>query len=156
LLVFVRFLCLYLIQIHISKAISTELSICLPLGLQEVVEYVWTHNIPPCRPFRPLFSRAGDALCAEDGCRPETFLRHPHIRDCWACSCDVAGVNVSRRQLRVPTGSVLYCGWCIQNAENWSECMFVKTQTWRDGQEVTNELQLYLRCDCTNDNVTPI
>jgi hypothetical protein len=108
------------------------------------------------RPLRPLFSRVGAAFCAEDGCRRESFPRHPHIRHCWSCSCDIAGVNVTRQQFRVPTGNVLYCRWCIQNVENRSEYMFVKTETWRDGQEVTNELQLHLRCDYTNDNVKPI
>ena len=39
------FVCLYLIQIHISELISTELRTRLPLRLEEVVGYVWTHNI---------------------------------------------------------------------------------------------------------------
>jgi len=39
------FVCLYLIQIHISEPISTKLCTRLPLRLEEVVGYVWTHNI---------------------------------------------------------------------------------------------------------------
>ena len=35
---------LYLIQIHISEPISTELCTRLPLRLEEVVGYVLTHN----------------------------------------------------------------------------------------------------------------
>jgi len=55
---FVRFLCLYLIQIQFSKAISIKYRTRFPFGLQEIVGYVWNHNTPPCRPFRPLYSRA--------------------------------------------------------------------------------------------------
>jgi len=39
------FVCLYLIQIHISEPISTKLSTHLPLGLEETVGYVWSENI---------------------------------------------------------------------------------------------------------------
>jgi hypothetical protein len=39
------FVRLYLIQIHISEPTSTELCTRLPLRLEEVVGYVWTHNI---------------------------------------------------------------------------------------------------------------
>jgi len=34
-----------LIQIHIFEPIWTKLCTHLPLGLEEVVGYVWTHNI---------------------------------------------------------------------------------------------------------------
>ena len=106
---FVRFLCLYPIEIHISEAISIELCTRLPLRLQEVVGYVWTHSIPAFRTFWPRLSRAGGAI----------HLPHPHIHDSWACSWR----RVSRPQLRVPTGSVLHCGWCIKNAGKWTECV---------------------------------
>ena len=46
---FVRFVCFFvcmeLTQIHISEPISTELRTRLPLRLEEVVGYFWTHNI---------------------------------------------------------------------------------------------------------------
>jgi hypothetical protein len=46
-----------LIQIHISEPIWTKLRTRLPLGLEEVVGYVWTRNSWPLRPFGPLFFR---------------------------------------------------------------------------------------------------
>jgi len=39
------FVCMKHIQIHISEPIWTKLCTHLPLGLEEVVGYVWTHNI---------------------------------------------------------------------------------------------------------------
>ena len=42
---FCLFVCLYVIQIHISEPISTAFCTRLPLFLEEVVGYVWTHNI---------------------------------------------------------------------------------------------------------------
>jgi len=51
--------CLYLIQIHISEPIGTKLCTHLPRGLEETVRYVWTHNIPPFPPFRPILSGVG-------------------------------------------------------------------------------------------------
>jgi hypothetical protein len=44
-----------LIQIHISEPIWTKLCICLPLGLEETVGYVWTWNSWPLRPFGSFF-----------------------------------------------------------------------------------------------------
>jgi hypothetical protein len=44
--------CLYLIQIHISEPIWTKLCTQLPLGLEETVGYVWTHNVLPFWLFR--------------------------------------------------------------------------------------------------------
>jgi len=49
------FVCMELIQIHISEPIWTRLSIRLPLGLEEVVGYVWTRNSWPLRPFGSFF-----------------------------------------------------------------------------------------------------
>jgi len=53
------FVCLY-----ISEAVSTELRTRLPLCLQEVVGYVWAHNVTPHGTF-PTFS--GSFLTS--GCR---------------------------------------------------------------------------------------
>jgi hypothetical protein len=39
------FVCMEFIQIHIFEPISTELCARLPLRLEEVVGYVWTHHI---------------------------------------------------------------------------------------------------------------
>jgi len=48
------FVCLYLIQIHISKPIWTKLCTHLPRGLEETVGYVWVWNSWPLRPFGPF------------------------------------------------------------------------------------------------------
>jgi len=49
--------CMELIQIHISEPIWTKLRTCLPLGLEEVVGYVWTRKSWRLRPFGPSFFR---------------------------------------------------------------------------------------------------
>jgi len=49
--------CMELIQIHISEPIWTKLRTRLPLGLEEVVGYVWTQNSWRLRPFGPSFFR---------------------------------------------------------------------------------------------------
>jgi hypothetical protein len=51
------FVCMELIQIHISEPIRTKLRTHLPLGLEEVIGYVWTRNSWPLQPFRPSFFR---------------------------------------------------------------------------------------------------
>jgi hypothetical protein len=42
-----KFVCLYLIQIHISEPIGIKLCTHLPRSLEETVGYVWAHNISP-------------------------------------------------------------------------------------------------------------
>ena len=54
---------------------------------------VWTHNIPPFLPFRSLFSRAGAAFCADDGCRRQVLPLNRYIRDSGTCAFDVTGVT---------------------------------------------------------------
>jgi len=51
------YVCLYLIQIHISEPIWTKLCTRLPLGLEETVRYVWARNSWPLRPFGPFSFR---------------------------------------------------------------------------------------------------
>jgi hypothetical protein len=51
------FVCMYLIQIHISEPIWTKLCTRLPLGLEENVGYVWARNSWPLRPFGAFFLR---------------------------------------------------------------------------------------------------
>jgi len=48
------FVCLYLIQIHISEPIRTKFCTRLPLDLEETVGYVWARNSSPLRPFGPF------------------------------------------------------------------------------------------------------
>ena len=129
------FVCLELIQIHIFEPIWTRLCTRLPLGLEEVVGYVWTHNISTSPPFRPILSGASADSCAEDGCwRQSPPLLH-YIRD-------AARVGVTSRNAKKTRRSE-------RNA-----C--VKMATWWGGEEVNNELHLQLHCICTNDNVKPI
>jgi len=49
------YVCMKLIQIHISKPNWTKLCTHLPLGLEETVGYVWTRNSWPLRSFGPFF-----------------------------------------------------------------------------------------------------
>jgi hypothetical protein len=75
------FVCLYLIQIHISEPIETKLCTQLTHGLEETVGYVCAHNISPFPPFRPILSGAGADSCAVDGCRRHTAPLLRYIRD---------------------------------------------------------------------------
>jgi len=79
-----------LIQIHISEPISTKLCTRLSLGLEEVVGYVWTHNISTFPHFRPILSEAGADSRAEDGYRRHTPALLRYVRD-------VARVGVTSR-----------------------------------------------------------
>jgi len=63
------FVCLYLIQIHISEPISTKLCTRVPIRLEEVVGYVWTTIFDPFRHFRHLLSGASTEYWAQQGCR---------------------------------------------------------------------------------------
>jgi len=51
------YVCMELIQIHISEPIWTNLCTRLPLGLEKTVGYVLTRNSWPLRPFGPFFFR---------------------------------------------------------------------------------------------------
>jgi len=53
-----KFVCLYLIQIHISELISTKLCTHLPLCLEETVGYVWSENVWPFSTFLSFFVRS--------------------------------------------------------------------------------------------------
>jgi len=79
------YVCLYLIQIHISELIGTKLCTHLPRGLEETVGYVWAHNISPFPPFRPILSGADADSCAVAGCRRHTTPLLHYIRDA-ACA----------------------------------------------------------------------
>jgi len=51
------YVCLHLIQIHISEPIGTKLCTRLPLGLEETTGYVWARDSWPLRPFGPFSFR---------------------------------------------------------------------------------------------------
>jgi hypothetical protein len=135
------YVCLYLIQIHISEPIGTKLCTHLPRGMEETVGYIWAHNISPFPPFRLTLSGARDDSYAGDGCRRHTASLLRYLRD-------AARTGVTSRTWRAR--------WvCNENAEKWTECVCVKMETWWDGKEVTNEFHLQLHCIYTNDNVKP-
>ena len=75
------YICLYLIQIHISEPMENKLCTHLPSGLEETVGYVWAHNISPFPPFRPILSGARAHLRSADGCRRHTAPLLRCIRD---------------------------------------------------------------------------
>jgi hypothetical protein len=87
------FICMELIQIHISGPIWTKLCTRLALGLEDVVRYVWTHNISTFPPFRCILSGASADSCAEDSRRRQSppLLRYS---PCW---CDVTDVTCTVR-----------------------------------------------------------
>jgi hypothetical protein len=119
------FVCMELIQIHISEPIWTRLRTRLPLGLEEVVGYVWTRNSWPLRPFRLSFFRG---QCRIVGTRwlparpfsviplypwipkrvrvtsygwcpapPPRSSRQRFVRYSGTCSCDVTHTTLSRQ-----------------------------------------------------------
>jgi hypothetical protein len=135
------FVCLQLIQIHISEPIGTKLCTHLPRGLEEYVGYVWAHNISSFPPFRPILAEASANLGEVDGCRRHATPLPASALYPW---CGVYGCDVT------------HGGLCNENAEKWTEFMCVKMETWWDGKEATNEMHLQLHCIYANDNVKPI
>jgi hypothetical protein len=101
------FVCLYLIQIHISEPIGTKLCTHLPRGLEETVGYVRAHNISP---FRPILSGAGADSCAVNGCRRHTAPLMRYISD-------AARAGVTSRTV----------GYAVKTLRR--ECMCVKMET---------------------------
>jgi hypothetical protein len=75
------FVCMELIQIHISEPIWTKLRTRLPLGLEEVVGYVWTEILDVFDLFGPLSLGATAESWAQDGCRCDRFSWYPYIRE---------------------------------------------------------------------------
>jgi hypothetical protein len=75
------FVCLYLIQFHISEPIGTKLCTHLLRGLEETAGYVWAHNITPFPPFQPILLGSGAYSQALDGFRRHTAPLLLYIRD---------------------------------------------------------------------------
>jgi len=63
------FVCLYLIQIHISEPICTKFYTHLPLGLEETLGYVWSENVRPFVHFWHSSSGTSAESSARNGCR---------------------------------------------------------------------------------------
>jgi hypothetical protein len=87
------YVCMYLIQIHISEPIWTKLCTRLPLGLEETVGHVRTRNSWPLRPLGPFSLGATAGSWAQNGCRCDHFPRYPYIRDSSWYSCDVTDMT---------------------------------------------------------------
>ena len=94
------YVCLYLIQIHISEPIRTKLCTHLPHGLEKTVGYVWAHNISSFPPFRPILSGAGADSCTVDGCRRHTIplLRYTRDAACARVTSRTVGYAMKKRR----------------------------------------------------------
>ena len=115
--VFVGFVCLfpsflYLIQIHISEPISTELRTRLPLGLEEVVGYVWTNNIWPFSTFSTSSVRSQCRILGTTWLPAQQSLRQRYIRDLADDTCAKSHPWCSRRQLRQESSTTALYPWC--------------------------------------------
>jgi len=95
------------IQIHISEPISTELCTRLPLRLEEVVGYVWTHNIWP---FSTSSVRIQCKILGTTWLPAQESLWQRFIHDLADDTCAESHPWYSRRQLRVRIASALRCG----------------------------------------------
>jgi hypothetical protein len=121
------FVCLYLIQIHISEPIGTKLCTHLPRGLEDTVRYVWAHF------FLPILSRAG-----ADSCTVVDWRRH---------------AAPLLRYIRGVTSRTIRCAMKTRRSGQ-NVCVCENGNLMR--RDVTNELNLQLHCSYTNDNVQPI
>ena len=137
------FVCMELIQIHISEPISTKLCTRLPLGLEEVVGYVWTRNSWPLRIWalflwRPLQNHghkmAVGATVFRDTLtsvistgvrvtsptlrcrRRRSHTRQPYIRDSSGSSPNVRKWHRGRRQSHPPQRPIPFSGGCSRHA----------------------------------------
>ena len=100
---------LYLIQIHISEPISTELCTRLPLRLQKVVWYVWTHNIWS---FSTSSARSQCRILGTTWLPTQESLRQRYIRDLADDTCAKSHPWCSRRQLRQESFTTTLYPWC--------------------------------------------
>ena len=166
------FVCMELIQIHISEQNWTKLYTCLPLRLQETAGYVWSENVSPFSTFLTFFAGSECRILgttwlpAQDTSATALYLwflrvlvwRHVLADGTCPESSTTAlylwflqGVSVtsrkwccSGRHLRVLTLSVVRYGYCIKNAVKWTECMCVKMETWWERKQLNKKFQLQL------------
>ena len=167
-----KFVCLYLIQIHISEPISTKLCTHLPLGPEETVGYVWSENVWPFSTFLNFFVGSECRILgttwlpAKDTSATALYplflrvlvWRHFLADDTCPESSATAlypwflQVLVWRHGNDVVAGdtcarSYWKCRalWVMhKNTVKWTECMCVKMETWWDRKQVNKELQLQL------------
>jgi hypothetical protein len=121
------FVCMKLIQIHISEPIWTKLCTRLPLGLEEVVAYVWTHNISTFPHFRPILSEASADSRAEDGCRRQS----PPLLRYIPCWCDVTDVTCTvRNAYKTRRSERNACVWNWKPDETGRKWIMNCTSNW--------------------------
>jgi hypothetical protein len=92
------YVCLYRIQIHISELISTELCTRLPLRLEEIVGYVWTHNIGPFSTFKTSSVRTQCRILGTRWLPAQESLRQRYIRDAADDTCEK--IHLRQRYIR--------------------------------------------------------
>jgi hypothetical protein len=121
------FVCLYTIQIHISEPISTELCTRLPLHLEEVVGYVWTHNIWPYSTFSTSSVRSQCRILGTTWLPAQKSLRRRYIHDLADETC--AKSHPLQRYIRdIADDNCVYwkcLAQCIDNVEKRTECTHV-------------------------------
>jgi len=146
------FVCLYLMQIHISEQISIELCTRLPLRLEEVVGYVWTHNIWPFSTFSTSSVRSQCRILGTTWLPAQESLRQCYIRD---LADDTCAKSHPRQPYvhDVADDTRVEVFWAVGKWEKWTECKCVNIVTWWDRKEVNNELQLQLHLILAGDTL---
>ena len=137
------YVCMELIQIHISEPILTRLCTRLPLGLEETVGYVWTRYSWPLRLFGPFFFEGHCRIMGTRWLLARPFSAIPlypwfqlvfmrrHRHDVVAdggvirgslISMILAGVPLtsrkwrrSRRRIHPPQRRIVYSGGCLRH-----------------------------------------
>jgi hypothetical protein len=133
---------LYLIQIHISEPISTELCTRLPLRLEEVVEYVWTHHIWPFSTFSTSSVRSQCRILCTTWLPGQESLRQRFIRDLAGDTCTKCHPWCSRRQLRQESSATALYPWCSRRHLRVEVCCAVGNSytTWKSERNASVQI----------------
>jgi hypothetical protein len=138
---------MYLIQIHIFEPIETKLCTRLPLGLEEIVGYVWARNSWPLRLFGPFSFRGhcnnhGHEMAAVATVSRNTLIsmvptgvrvtsptlrcrwrgnhpRQPYIRDCNGSSPNVAEITSLQTTETYATASYPLFWWVFASRHGY-------------------------------------
>jgi hypothetical protein len=122
-LVVCLYVCMELIQIHISEPIWTRLCTLLPLGLEEAVAYVWTQNSWPLRPFGPFFCGGHCRIMGTRWLPAQPFSAIPlyswfQLVFVWCHQHDVADGRVTRISLILAGVSLTSRKWCLSRRQS--------------------------------------
>jgi len=135
-----KFVCFYLIQIHISEPISTKLCTHLLLGLEETVEYVWSENVWPFSTFLTFF--------VGSECRI--------LGTTWLPAQDTSATALYPWFLRVLVWRhVLADDTCPESSATALYPWFLQVLVWRRGNDVVagDTCAFLLEVSCTMGNV---